>query len=192
MKTQINEIKRMQQLAGIINENEIDVKSMVKDFYDYNSQGFINGSSLIKQKIINKIGRPLTSIEKGKITREFEKLYFEDFNKKNKEDSIKSLQNIKDRAEKNILPTELDDYFFTPDPRYYKPVLKQDTDWRSGYLTGTTSHVKSREGYGEYIIKDEYRDKPISGTIKIEKTLNDKLKGEYSVIDFYRILGYKI
>jgi len=190
MKIQINEIKRMQQLAGIINENEIDVKSMVKDFYDYNPQGFINGSSLIKQKIINKIGRPLTSIEKGKITREFEKLYFEDFNKKNKEDSIKSLQNIKDRAEKNILPTELDDYFFTPDPKYYKPVLQQDTDWRSGYLTGTTSHVKSREGYSEYIIKDEYKDKPISGTLKLLKLGKDL--GEFNVKDLYKKLGYEI
>jgi hypothetical protein len=190
MKQFITEAKRLQELAGIITEDETDVKSMVKDFYNYDPQGFINGSSLIQQKIVDKIGRSLTSIEKGKITREFEKLWFEDENKRNKEESIKQTQRIKDRAEKNILPSGLDDYFFTPDPKYYKPVLQQDID-RSGYPTGT-SHQKSREGYGEYVIKDEYRDKPISGTIKIEKTLNDKLKGEYSVIDFYRILGYKI
>ena len=89
MKQFITEAKRLQELAGIVTEDEMDVKSMVKDFYNYDPQGFINGSSLIQQKIIDKIGRSLTSIEKGKITREFEKLWFEDFNKKNKENNIK-------------------------------------------------------------------------------------------------------
>ena len=128
--------------------------------------------------------------EKSKLTRAQDKADIEKMNADLKADSIKFTQNIKNRVEKNILPTELDDYFFTPDPRYYKPVLKQDTDWRSGYPTGTTSHVKSREGYGEYIIKDEYKDKPISGTLKLSKLGKDL--GEFSVKDLYRKLGYEI
>ena len=131
-----------------------------------------------------------SAAEKSKLTRAQDKADIEKMNADLKADSIKFTQNIKNRVEKNILPTELDDYFFTPDPRYYKPVLKQDTDWRSGYPTGTTSHVKSREGYGEYIIKDEYKDKPISGTLKLSKLGKDL--GEFSVKDLYKKLGYEI
>jgi hypothetical protein len=108
------------------------------------------------------------------------------------------IPDAKDQAEKNILPIEVNDYFFTPDPKYYdllnkpKPLPDDRGPNYTPFLIQRDIELTKNggRGYGEYIIKDEYRDKPISGTLKLSKLGKDL--GEFSVKDFYRKLGYKI
>jgi hypothetical protein len=133
--------------------------------------------------------------EKAKLTKTQDKASLEKWKKIFNDRNL--IPNVKDRAEKNILPTELDDYFFTPDPKYYDLLNKPKTlpdDRKSGtpFLIQRDIELTKNggRGYGSYIIKDEYRDKPISGTLKLSKLGKDL--GEFSVKDLYKKLGYKI
>ena len=136
-----------------------------------------------------------SAAEKSKLTRAQDKASMEKWKKIFNDRNL--IPDVKDRAEKNILPTELDDYFFTPDPKYYDLLGKPKTlpdDRKSGtpFLTQRDIELTKNggRGYGSYIIKDKYRDKPISGTLKLSKMGKDL--GEFSVKDLYKKLGYKI
>jgi hypothetical protein len=153
-------------------EQEGDITSMVKGFYKTGME--MGDSSKAKESISNQLNRPLTPIEKSKITKEFENLYLADMsasdsNRRGEERNAK-LQ----RAQKNMLPLELDNHSYTPDPRYYEPHRKSISG-----VGGTIIPMNNPDGTTQYFLKDEFKNTPITGTIQV----NGK---EYSIPDFYR------
>lgn len=153
-------------------EQEGDITSLVKDFYKNGMK--MGDSSKAKEFISNQLNRPLTPVEKSKITREFDKLYLADFSADSEKRQEKEYAKKLERAQKNILPLELDNYSHTPDPQYYEP--------RPRYLTGKggISYTEPEpSGVTKYELKDEFKDKPITGTYKAKGK-------EYSIPDFYK------
>ena len=153
-------------------EQEGDIVSLVKDFYKTGMK--IGDSSKAKEAISNQLNRPLTAIEKSKITREFDKLYFNDSRAEDTKKSQERHNSKLERAQKNMLPLELDNFSHTPDPKYY--------DARPRHFTGVGGGSWTEpepDGTTRFELKDEFKDKPITGTY----TTNGK---EYSIPDFYK------
>ena len=153
-------------------DQEGDIGSLVRDYYKTGMK--MGDSSKAKESISNQLSRPLTPIEKSEITREFEKLYLADMTASDSirqgEESNAKLQ----RAQKNMLPLELDNHSHTPDPRYYEP--------RRRYISGvggTSIPMNNPDGTTQYFLKDEFKDTPITGTYKAKGK-------EYSIPDFYK------
>ena len=148
------------------------IASLVRDFYKTGMK--MSDSTKAKEYISNRLDRPLTPIEKSKITKEFDKLYLADMSaddqKRRGVEHTKKLE----RAKKNILPLELDNHSFIPDPYYYEPNRK----YISG-KGGTSIEVDNPDGTTSYVLKDKFKNTPITGTIEVNGE-------EYSIPDFYK------
>jgi hypothetical protein len=153
-------------------EQEGDITSLVKSFYKTGMK--MGDSSKAKEFVSNQLNRPLTPIEKGKITREFDKLYLADSLADSKKREEAEYAKKLERAQKNMLPLELDNWSHTPDPQYYNPAPNYYTTKGGGSVS-----EPNRDGTTTYKLKDEFKDKPITGTYKAKGK-------EYSIPDFYK------
>ena len=151
---------------------ENSIKSLVADFYETGMK--MSDSTKAKEYISNRLDRQLTPIEKSKITKEFDKLYLADMGTDDKKRQEEEYAEKLKRAQKNLLPLELDNHSFTPDPYYYEPNRK----YISG-KGGTSIEVDNPDGTLSYVLKDKFKNTPITGTIKV----NGK---DYNIPAFYK------
>jgi hypothetical protein len=160
------EFRRMQKLAGLLNEEQLDFSSELDSFFKSNPVNEKNKyyvEDLAKKHIENIANRPLTPQEKSKITKIANiyrnKYYDERFetNYKEEEDSRKA------RYQNNLLPLTTDNGRGTPDSEYYKLA----NTYRFVDMDGKVhiSHQDPKSGYTDYKLKDKWTNTPVSKDI---------------------------
>jgi len=177
---------RMQMLAGIITESqykeklneEVDIAAELSQYYTDNPINDENYESHFvdaKEYILSKFDRPLTPLEKGKITRTIDK-YGSTFirnrysNQRDAEDKVN-----RERYLNNLLPLRVDNWNGTPSSEYYEYANTYDKvnpDGSYGTLIRkvgkeygeydyTPSHSDPKSGYTDYQLRAKWIDTPV-------------------------------
>lgn len=151
-----SELKQLirEEIRRVLESNE-DIASLVQKHY--------NDDKFETQKAVRQeLGRDLTTLEKGRLTRAWDKINLNIF-RKNVDAREKAQRSAnRERMNKGLLPLRIDNAKGLPDKRYYIAAPRVSTTHG-----GSPYYEAEPSGYTYYKLADEYINKPVTGTIKI-------------------------
>jgi hypothetical protein len=153
-----SELKKLikEEISKVLEANE-DIASLVKKHWNKNK---LKTQNLVSQEL----GRDLTPVEKGKLTRAWDKIEIAKWMKGvDKQEKTRDSAYI-ERKNKGLLPFKVDDKEGVPDPQYYEPDYR-----RIPKKGGGVSLEREPSGYTNYKLKDKYSNTPVTGDIKLGK-----------------------
>jgi hypothetical protein len=154
-KSELKQIIKEEIVRALVLESNEDIASLVKKHY--------NDDKFETQKAVRQeLGRDLTTLEKGRLTRAWDKINLEIWGKKRDAWEADRKAGFEQRKNKRLLPLKLDNVIGIPDKRYYisNPIVSTTHD-------GGLYYQAEPSGYTNYKLASSYIDKPITGDIKI-------------------------
>jgi hypothetical protein len=158
-----SELKQLikEEIKQLIKE-EIDIASILTQYFKENpftTENQWKHDYNVLQYIKDKIDRPLTPSEKGKITRMINKYRNDFWGRRWREKSDAEDKIVRDRYQNNLLPLTVDNGSGRPDSTYYELAnTYYDTD-----NDGNTriSYSDSKSGYTDYKLKKQWINEPV-------------------------------
>ena len=152
-KSELQQIIK-EEISKVLESNE-DIASLAKKHYS-------DDKFETRKAVRQELGRDLTTLEKGRLTRAWDKINLGIFRKNvDAREKVQRSAN-KQRMDKGLLPLRIDNARGIPDKRYY---IATPRVFRGDY--GRDYYEAEPSGYTYYKLADEYINKPITDTIKI-------------------------